>query len=118
MTPQPIAATVHAMVQIDIEDPRQLDGEAHEVAELAGQNLVKLLDGALEATENFLWAARGAWMSAEEHRTGDMPDGHTFPDIAQGTQITAIYDELRELRDQAAVLKLAASWNPRGPLVP
>lgn len=101
------------MPEITLVDPRQVDGEPYEVAHEAGNQLVKVLDAAAAATDAFNWAARGAWMTAEEHRTGEMPDGHTFADTAQGEKLTKLYDDLCELTRVASVLRDAAGWNPR-----
>jgi hypothetical protein len=96
-----------------VHDVRHLDGEPHEVAAIAGQQVQASIALALEAVEGLMWAARGAWMTAEEHRTGDMPDGSTFIDTKQGSMIVALDDELRKGLAEAKTLTTAASWNPR-----
>lgn len=94
-------------------DPRYLDGEAHEVAELAGYSLSGALELSEEALEGFNWAARGAWLSSEEYRTGAMPKGEEFLDTAQGRRIIALQADLTRIQNDAHALAQAAAWNPR-----
>jgi hypothetical protein len=96
-----------------VHDVRHLDGEPHEVASIAGQQVEATIALALEAIEGLMWAARGAWMTAEEYRTGDMPDGSEFANSPQGVKIIKLDDELRAALSEAKTLSLAASWNPR-----
>lgn len=96
-----------------VHDVRHLDGEPYEVAQIAGQQVEETITLALEAVEGLMWAARGAWMTAEEYRTGDMPDGVGFPDSPQGERIIELDDQLREALQRAKVLTTAAGWNPR-----
>lgn len=104
------------MTTITIHDPRHMDGDPHEVAEIAGNQLVAVLEHASEALTEFGWAARGAWMTAEEHLTGDMPNSEKFWDTPQGKQINAMKDAISLMVSRANVSVKAASFNPRAPI--
>lgn len=94
-------------------DIRQLDGDPHDVAKAAGEVATSHLDAAFDALQDFRWAARGAWMTAEHHRTGDMPKGETFNDSALGRKIEDQVENLAGMRAHQQRLTAAAGWNPK-----
>lgn len=96
-----------------VRDPKQIDGEPHEVAHEVGENLEELLQAAGLAADNFHWAARGAWMTAEHHVNGEMPEGEWFDATSVGAKVEVLRKTLTELAKQATFLKRAAAWNPR-----
>lgn len=100
------------MATVTINDPRYLDGEPHDVADTAGKQTLEALDLAEEALEGFSWAARGAWLSAEEYRTGKMPNGVEFGTTRQGLIIEAIRDHLTGSIVAMRVLRTAAAFDP------
>ena len=102
------------MTEIPVLNVREIDGEPHEVAEQAASEVSVLLDAALDATEQFAWAARGAWMSAEHVRTNEMPDGATFHASAQGRKVMELYESIAAAAKTLETLSIAVSWNPRG----
>lgn len=101
------------MATIVRTDPREIDGEPHEVAEAVGNELLEILDAALLATESFHWAARGAWMTSEECRLGEMPPGLEFSGSANGVGIETFHTRLTKERHRIKVLTHSASWDPR-----
>lgn len=104
------------MSTITITDPRHVDGDPHEVAAHAGLQLGNLLEAAYEGVENLRWAARNAWMTAEEHRTGVTPKSTEFDDTVQGERLDRLFRDLQAVRAEAALLTVAASYNPRAPV--
>jgi hypothetical protein len=104
------------MTTITLHDPRHMDGDPHEVAELAGSQLTATLEHALAALKEFSWAARGAWMTAEEHVNGEMPRSEKFWDSPQGIKIMALSLPIEKAIAEAKVLTTAASYNPRAPI--
>ena len=92
---------------------RDYDGEPHEVAEKAGNDLQALLEQSIATFDDFIWAARGAWLTSEYHLTGNMPKGEAFTFTKQGQQIADAQDELQEVLARVRVLTRAAAWNPK-----
>lgn len=92
---------------------KELDGEPHEVAKEAGRRLKIAIVGAKDASEDFRWAARNAWLTAEDVRTGEMPKGEAFEDQKQAELIDGIRTDLELAEHTAEVLTQAASYDPR-----
>jgi hypothetical protein len=94
-------------------DVRHLDGEPWDVAVQAGKQVEDCFELLDEALDGLWWAARGAWMSQEDYREGQMPDGADFPASALGRKLEAASDNVKVAEKQAKMAALAASHDPR-----
>lgn len=92
---------------------KELDGEPHEVAREAGRRLKVVIVAAQDALSDFRWAARNAWLTAEDVRTGTMPKGEEFEDQKQAELIDGIGSDLELAERTSEVLTQAASYDPR-----
>ena len=101
------------MPNVALVDPKHIDGEPWDVASTAGQQLIDSLELALEAFEGFYWAARGAWLSQEDHRLGAMPEGEAFNRSPLGRRLQNVQQEIRSARKDTRAAKEAASFDPR-----
>lgn len=101
------------MTNVALIDPKFIDGETWEVAEVAGRQVLDALDLAIEAVGAFQWAARGSWLSQEEYRTERMPDLSEFLESPLGSQIESLLNELRETRKKMEPRVSAAAFDPR-----
>jgi hypothetical protein len=101
------------VTNVSLVDVRHLDGEPWDVAQIAGRQVsdcFALLD---EALEGLFWAARGAWMSQEHYREGEMPDGIDFPLSPLGVRLSDAHDSAAAAQKAANAVALAASYDPR-----
>ena len=94
-------------------NPRELDGEPHEVADEAGKEVELNLLEVVAALNDFEWAACNAWLSAEFHRTGTMPTRKEFQASVVGRQIKHVTAGTLAAYKAVQVLRKAASWNPK-----
>lgn len=100
-------------MEIHLHDPRFADGEPHEVAIKAGEQVRVALEATQTALGNFRWAARGAWLSAEDHRTGEMPKGDEFDSTAAARKLDDLNLRLEDLKGIQEALTKSAGWNPK-----
>lgn len=98
---------------MSLVDPRFVDGEAWQVAAVAGKQTSEALALASEALEGLAWSARGSWLSQEHHRIGAMPEGADFDASPMGQRLRLLKDWLDEAERLTPVVTNAASWDPR-----
>jgi hypothetical protein len=101
-------------LQIELHDPRFTDGEPFEVAAKGAEQVLKGLLATQTTLSHFRWAARGAWMSAEYHRTGEMPQGDDFIGTVLAKKLDYMEGSIERLLKELPVIADAASWNPKG----
>jgi hypothetical protein len=95
-------------------DIRELDGEPHEVAQAAGGRVELALAEAANLLEDFQWAARGAYQTAQYITTGHMPDVCEWETSAQFNALQAQLNGIKSVLGNQKTLTKAAAWNPRG----
>jgi hypothetical protein len=98
---------------VALVDVRHLDGEPWDVAQQAGKQVDACFELLEEALEGLYWSARGAWLSQEDYREGQMPSGADFAESALGRKLEAAQDNLKVAEKQARMAALAASHDPR-----
>lgn len=102
------------MPQISSLDPHSVNGEPFEVAAFAGVQAIEVVDFTMKRVEEFEWAACNAWMTAEYHRTRQMPDPDEFGESPQGRRFIAAKRNLTEAASLLKILKVAAEYDPSG----
>src|SRR5437588_1194496 len=75
---------VFSMPTIQLDDPKQFDGEPFEVAQRAGEQAAAILSAAVEAIEGLHWAARGAYQTGEFTWQDVLPTPEEFDASPQG----------------------------------
>lgn len=103
-------------MHIDLPDIKQIDGEPYEVAQIAGDTLEAALTVALDASESFEWAARGAWLTMMDHVHGEMPDQAAWEASPQCKVIVAHRNAIQTALRNQRTLTRSAAWNPKTPL--
>jgi len=101
------------MATIETLDPHYKDGEPHRVAEFAGVQAREVVEFAQKRVAEFHWAACNAWLTAEYHRTGTMPEPETFDESPQGRQFATVELSLQVADAELSVLTVAAAYDPR-----
>lgn len=101
------------MSNVALVDVKHLDGEPWDVAQIAGKQVDDCFELLEEALEGLWWSARGAWLSQEDYREGEMPNGADFIASPIGRQLESVADSLKVARKQAKTATLAASYDPR-----
>ena len=101
------------MTNVALIDVKHLDGEPHEVARHAGEQVLRCLDLLDEALEGFEWAARGSWLTQEHHREGKMPDADEFVASALGRNLAKVRAALEDQTKVTRVATVSASFDPR-----
>lgn len=101
------------MSNVALIDIRHLDGEAWDVARKAGAQADDCFMLLEEALEGLFWSARGAWLSQEDYREGQMPKGDEFPLSPIGRKLAVAHDAIGVARKAVKVATAAASHDPR-----
>lgn len=101
------------MSNVSLVDVRFVDGEPHEVALKAGEQLEAALLLSQEALEGLSWSARGAWLTQEHHRTGSMPTGDQFGETPLNRKLDQVFELLKEASRHVRTIKTAAAYDPR-----
>lgn len=98
---------------MELVNVKDVDGEPWEVGNFAGQQFKHTLDVALEALEQFNWAARGAWLSQEHYRTGSMPEGEDWLGQLSAKKLGEFEQAITKMRASASVVATASAYDPR-----
>lgn len=101
------------MTNVALVDIRHVDGEPHDVAQIAGEQVLRCFALLSEAFTDFEWAARGSWLSQEHHREGRMPDADEFVACPLGRNLAAVRAKMAEAAKTTRVATVSASFDPR-----
>lgn len=100
---------------IDVVDARDVDGTPYEACTVAYDNLIGIVIAAQDAIEAALILSQNVDLQRQVDQ-GKPMDATGWPDGVVATRLAGMRGTLAEMQDQLAVLKRAATFDPKRPL--